>query len=100
LFPLLPLVAGMSVEGARRRELAELMSDHFFGDRHRNVLVAVVDAEGQSDELRQDRGAPAPDLDHFAPSRLLRRLCLLQQIAVDERTFPNRTCHALALSLL
>ena len=31
----------------------------------RNVLVAVVDAEGQADELRQDGRAAAPDLDDF-----------------------------------
>jgi hypothetical protein len=29
------------------------------------MLLAVVDAEGEADELRQDRGAAAPDLDDF-----------------------------------
>jgi len=38
----------MAVEGARRRELAELMADHLLGDRHRHVLVAVVDAESEA----------------------------------------------------
>ena len=33
--------------------------------RDRNVLLAVVDAERQPDELRQDGRAPAPDPDHF-----------------------------------
>ncbi len=50
-------VGGMAVEHARRRELAELVADHVLGDEHRNVLVAVVDAERQADELRQDRRA-------------------------------------------
>jgi hypothetical protein len=54
------------------------------------VLLAVVDAEGQADELRQDRGATAPHLDHFAAAAFTRDLlCLLEQIAVDERAFPN-----------
>src|SRR3954462_2392093 len=87
----------MTVEGARRRELAKLVPDHFLGHLHRNVLVAVVDAEQQSDELRQDRRAAAPDPDPLLPGRTPGGLCLLEQIAVDERTFPNRTRHVRGL---
>src|SRR3954449_6942231 len=83
----------MTVESARRRELAELVTHHFLGHLHRNVLVTVVDTEQQSDDLRQNRRAAAPDPDHLVPTRSARGLCLLEQIAVDERTFPNRTCH-------
>ena len=43
----------MAVEGAGRRELAELVANHFLVDRDRHVLLAVVDAERQADELRQ-----------------------------------------------
>src|ERR1700744_4394672 len=49
-----PTVRRMAIEGARRRELAELVADHFLGDDHRDVLLAVIDAEGQPHELRQD----------------------------------------------
>jgi hypothetical protein len=59
----------MAVEGAGRREFAELVADHVLGDEDRNMLLAVVDAEGQADELRQDRGAAAPDLDDFVARR-------------------------------
>src|ERR1700754_4380115 len=83
----------MAVERARRRELAEFVPDHLLGHLHRNVLVAVVDAEQQSDELRQDRRAAAPDPDHLVAVRCARGFRLLEQIAVDERTFPNRTRH-------
>src|SRR6266850_4991418 len=83
----------MAVEGARRRELAEFVADHFLAHLHRNVLVAVVDAERQSDELRQDGRAPAPDPDHLVAARRARGFRLLQQIAVDEWTLPNRTRH-------
>src|SRR6185369_2138778 len=48
------LVAGVAVEGPGRRELAELVTDHFLVDRYRHVLLAVVNAEHQTDELRQD----------------------------------------------
>ena len=54
----------VAVEGAGRRELAELVADHVLGDEHRDVLLAVVDAEGQADELRQDGRAARPGLDH------------------------------------
>src|SRR5262249_34199000 len=83
----------MAVERPRRRELSELVTDHFFGHQHRNVLLAVVDAEGQPDELRQDGRAPAPDPDHLVTAGRARRLRFLEQITVDERTFPNRTRH-------
>ena len=81
--------ASMAVEGAGGRELAELVADHVLGDEHRNVLVAVVDAEGDADELRQDRRTARPGLDHVLAAGAARGFCLLQQIAVDERTFPN-----------
>src|ERR1700752_2427373 len=86
-------VGRVAVERAGRRELAELVADHLLGDHHRDVLVAVVDAEGEPDELRQDRRAPAPGLDHVMTARRTRGLCLLEQITVDERTFPHRTSH-------
>src|SRR5215471_20537072 len=83
----------MAVEGARRRELAELVTDHLLGHQHRDVLLAVVDPEHQADELRQDGRAPAPDLDHLVATRRARGFCLLEQIAVDERALPDRTRH-------
>src|SRR5262245_27231638 len=92
--PALGLAVGrMAVERPGQRELTELVADHLLGHQHRDVLVAVVDAERQSDELRQDRGAPAPDLDHVMSTRSARGLRLLEQIAVDERAFPYRARH-------
>ena len=41
----------MTVEGAGGRELAQLVTDHVFGHQHRNVLVAVIDAESDAHEL-------------------------------------------------
>lgn len=52
----------MSIECARRREFAELVANHFFGHLHGNMLLAVVDAEGETHELGKDRGATAPIL--------------------------------------
>src|SRR5215470_11541725 len=83
------LVARMAVEGPRRRELAELVTDHFLVHRHRNVLLAVVDAEHEADELRQDGRAAAPDLDDVVTAGRARGICLLEQRAFDERAFPD-----------
>src|SRR5437764_11050297 len=91
-------VGRVAVERAGRRELAELVADHLLGDHHRDVLVPVVDAEGEPDELRQDGRAPAPDPDHLVTARRAGRLRLLEQIAVDERTLPNRTRHDAVLA--
>src|SRR6266404_4135763 len=98
LRPLRLLVGRMAVEGAGRRELAELVADHVLVDHHRQELVAVIDAEGQADELRQDRRAPRPDLDDLVAAAAARRLRLLQQITVDERALPNRAGHVESLS--
>src|SRR5579862_972536 len=86
-------VRRMSVERTRRREFTELVADHFLGDDDRDVLLAVIDAECQADELRQDRRTPRPDADHLVAGRRARGIRLFQQIAVDKRTFPNRTRH-------
>src|ERR1700736_6493364 len=83
------LVARMAVEGARGRELAELVAHHFLVDRYRHMLLAVVDAEHQTDELRQDGRAAAPDLDHVMTAGRSRGICLLEQRAFNERAFPD-----------
>jgi hypothetical protein len=79
----------VTVEGPRRRELAELVADHVLGDQHRDELVAVVDAEGEPDELREDGRAARPRLDDLVAARAARLLRLLEEIAVDERPLPN-----------
>src|ERR1700688_511313 len=83
----------VAVERAGRRKLAEFVADHFLGDDHRDVLLAVVDAEGEANELRQDGRTPRPDADHLVAAGRTRGIRLFQQIAVDKRAFPNRTRH-------
>src|SRR5712671_652292 len=92
-------VAGVTMEGPGGRELAEFVTDHVFGDDHRDMFDAVIDAEGQPDELRQDGRTARPDLDHVLAARIARSFRLLQNEAIDKRTFPNRTSHRLPLHL-
>ena len=42
----------MTLEGLGRGELTELVANHGFGDEHRNMLAAIVNGEGVSDEIR------------------------------------------------
>src|SRR5690606_7638060 len=88
LLPLRLLVRAVTVIGTGRSELTELVADHVFVDIDRDVLAAVVDAERQTDELRQDGGTAAPHLDYFIPSAFAYLLSLGEKIAVNKRAFP------------
>src|SRR5687768_5561690 len=89
----------MAREEARGSELAELHSDHVLIDRHRHELAAVVDVEGEADELRQDGRPARPGLDRRAAALVLRGFRFLQKRKFDERTFPDGTGHGLTLLL-
>src|SRR5712691_7164858 len=87
----------MALEDARQRELPQLVPHHVFRDVHRDVLLAVVDRDGQSDEIRQNRGAPRPGLDRALVACGARRADLLHQMVVHEGTLLDRASHGLAL---
>src|SRR6266436_3459927 len=93
------LLVGHSValEDARQRELPELVSHHVFRDVHRDVLLAVVDRDGEPDEIRQNRGAPRPGLDRALVACCARRADFLHQMVVHEGTLLDRASHGLAL---
>src|SRR5467141_2151398 len=93
------LLVGHSVtlEDARQRELPELVSHHVFRDVYRDVLLSVVDRDGQPDEIRQDRGAARPGLDRALVARRARRTDLLHQMVVHEGTLLDRASHGLTL---
>src|SRR2546427_562702 len=84
------LLVGHSValEDARQRELPELVSHHVFRDVHRDVLLAVVDRDGEPDEIRQNRGAPRPGLDRALVACRARR--------ADGRARPARSIRGCA----
>src|SRR5262249_22568711 len=87
---------GMAMKVPGRRELAELVTDHVLRHEHGQELVAVVDPEGEADELRQDRRATRPGLDNLVATRRPRRFRLFQQVTVDEGAFPNRASQGLS----
>src|SRR5262249_22179122 len=86
-------VTGVTVEGAGRSELAELVADHVLRDEDRQELLAVVDRERDAHHLGEDRRATRPGLQHLLRLRTLRLEHLDHQVLVDERTFLNATSH-------
>src|SRR5689334_6219909 len=89
--------ARVAVERAGRREFAELVADHLFRDVHRNEGLAVVDLEGEANEVGQDGRAARPGLDRRGTRIALRGFCFLEQVAVDERAFPDGAGHSASL---
>jgi hypothetical protein len=69
------------------------VADHVFAHEHRRELLAVVNLEGEADELRHDGGAARPGLDRFATAAARGLFGLGEQITVNERAFPNGTRH-------
>src|SRR4051812_10699571 len=63
-------LAAVPLEGARRGELAELVSHHLLGEVDGDELVAVVHRQRVADEVGRDGGAARPGLQH-APLPLL-----------------------------
>src|SRR5467141_932954 len=93
------LLVGHSValENASQGEFAQFVPHHVFRDVHRDVLLAVVDRDGEPDEIRQNRGAPRPGLDRTLVACRARRADLLHQMVVHEGTLLDRASHGLAL---
>src|SRR5262245_267205 len=92
---LLGHVRTVTAEDARGDELAELVPDHVLGDVNGQELVPVVDGQRVADELRQDRAAPRPGLEHPLLAAPVERLDLADQAVDDVRPLLDRTCHKL-----
>jgi hypothetical protein len=58
-------ISRMTFESPGECELAQLVANHLISDVDRYVLLAVVNGNGQADELGQDHGATRPGLDRL-----------------------------------
>ncbi|MNZ94594.1 hypothetical protein D3C78_1137070 [compost metagenome] len=94
LFLLGLLVSRVAFEGTSQREFTELVANHVFGNIHRNVRTTVVNRNGQTDEVRQNRRTARPSLDWTLVARCTYRIYFFQQVQVNERAFFKRTCHS------
>src|ERR671920_24868 len=80
----LAVVLDVAAVGPRRRELAELVTDHRVTDEHRDVLAPVVHRDRVADHLGHDHGATRPRLDHVVAAPLVLDVHLLHEVAVHE----------------
>src|SRR3954469_1748079 len=86
-------VGGVTLEGARQGEFAQLVAHHLVGDVDRHVLLAVVNGDGQADEIGQDHRAARPGLDRLLVLDGNGLVDLRHQVVVHERTLLERTRH-------
>src|SRR4051812_7820206 len=89
------VVLDVTLEGAGRGKLAELVPDHALGDEHRDVLAAVVHGDRVPEHVGDDRRAPRPGLDDLLAVLVVLLVHLLEQVAVDERALLQTAWHQL-----
>src|SRR5690606_31839843 len=85
----------VSTEGARRRELAELVTHHGLGHEDRDVLAAVVHGDRVTQHGGHDHRATRPRLDDVLRTRLVLSLNLAEQVLVDEGPLLETARHLL-----
>src|SRR5512143_132674 len=89
----LAVVLDVALERAGRRELAELVPHHRLRHEDGNVLPAVVNGEGVTQEVRGDDATARPRLDDvLGPGRVL-NVHLLLEVAVNEGALLQTAWH-------
>src|SRR5215467_72852 len=86
-------LTAVGAEGAGRRELAELVSDHRLRDEDRDVLLAVVDGDRVPDHLREDRRGARPGFHHLFFAGLVHGSDPPHQALLDPRALFRRSTH-------
>ena len=90
----------MAAEGTGGSKLAELVTDHIFLDINGNVLAAVLDRDGVTDEGGEDRGAAAPGLEDLLLAGLVQFFDSLDKLRGNKRAFFDASAHFLHCLLL
>src|SRR5213594_2826818 len=93
------LSRAVRLERAGHRELTQPVTDHVLRDVDRDELLAVVDGECVADELRRDRRAARPRLQHLLLPAPVQLLHPREQRLVDVRPLLERTPHRRLLFL-
>src|SRR5688500_5048181 len=87
------VVLGVPTEGARARELAELVPDHRLGHEDRDVLAAVVHGDRVPEHVGDDRRAPRPGADDVLGALVVLGVHLLEQVVVHEGALLQAAWH-------
>src|SRR5687767_1040252 len=91
--PRAAVVLDVPTEGARGRELAELVPDHRLRHEDGDVLAAVVHGERVPEHVGDDRRAARPGADHVLGALFVLSVHLLEQVVVDERALLQAAWH-------
>ena len=98
LFLLDFFVRRVTLECPGQCEFAQFVANHLVGHINRNVLLAVVNGDGQTDEIGQNHGATRPCLNGLFVFGGNGFFNLGQQVVVNEWTLFERACHCLTLT--
>ena len=79
----------MAFESARRCELTQLMANHVLSDIDRHMLASIMDSNGMTDEVRENRGASGPSLDNLFIISFVESRDLLHEAFFNERALLN-----------
>lgn len=74
----------------RRGEFTKLVTNHRFGNEHRNMLLAVVHTDRVANHLWENRGGPGPGADHGFLSCFIHLLDTLEESLFNERSLLAR----------
>lgn len=87
----------MAAEVARGRELTEFVTNHIFGDEHRDESFTIMHGDRFADHFWGDHGGAAPGFDHLLSIALFGLCHFLDKGVVDVRTFFERTRHLVSV---
>src|SRR5580765_5643326 len=87
----------MPLKEPGRSKLSQLVSDHVFRHKDRNELLTVVDREGMSDHVWNDRGPSRPGFNDLSIFILIHPLHFLKQMVVNECALTDGPRHRVLL---
>jgi hypothetical protein len=74
-------------------ELAKTMADHVFSHIDGDEVLAVVNEEGVTDEVRSDHGRTSPSLDGAFLLGVVELVHLVEESLLNEGAFFEGACH-------
>ena len=75
----------MAAESAGRCKLAELVTNHRLGDKHRHVLASVVHCDGVPEHVGNNHRAAGPSLNNILGALLVLSRYLQVEVLINEK---------------
>lgn len=72
---------------SRWGEFTQLVANHVFCHKHRNVLAAVMHGKRVTDEVRDDRRATRPGLDNLLVCAFVHLDHLFHEVIINKEPF-------------